>query len=69
HSLRKLDDKRLSKLGADCEAWCAWMKRFRADLSTPAGRTEWDVLMRQEHEEVAAAHGRVQDEISARKSS
>jgi hypothetical protein len=65
-SLSGIGDVHLRKLAADCDAWCLWIEEFRAALSTPAGRTEWDVLMRHEQDEVTAAHRRVQDEIIAR---
>jgi hypothetical protein len=69
HSLSGIDDARLEMLLADCEDWRAWMQGFREGLITPAGRTEWNILMRQEHEDVAAAHSRLQDEIAARRTS
>ncbi|MBB4002655.1 hypothetical protein [Aurantimonas endophytica] len=65
-SLADFGAERLNKLSADCDAWCLWMGEFRAGLSTPAGRTEWNVLMRHEQDEVTAAQRRVQDEIIAR---
>jgi hypothetical protein len=66
-SLNQLDDARLTTLWEDCSAWCIWMDEFRAGLSTQAGETEWQVLMRHEHEDVASAHARIEEEIAARK--
>ncbi|MBB4004628.1 hypothetical protein [Aurantimonas endophytica] len=67
-SLSDLDEARLTTLWEDCGAWCIWMQEFRAGFSTQAGETEWQVLTRHEHEDVAAAHARIEDEIAAQKS-
>lgn len=56
----------LHGLLTDCRSWCSWMDDLRAGLETAAGRTEWDVMMRVEQEDVVAAQGRVLHEIEAR---
>ncbi len=62
-ALEGMPNQRLTTMLRECDRWFENLESFRAAVSTQVGRTELNVLMRQDIADATAARQRIQDAI------